>query len=154
MLVSWGRIVDKPRIIEGGLSVDDRGIVSYANDFDFKDVKRFYMVENHSKNYVRAWHSHQYESKYVLVVRGAVKLGVVKLDSMVAPSINLNPEIFILSDKKPSILYIPARYANGFMTLTEETQIIFYSDKTLKQSEGDDYRYNARLWNIWPVEER
>ena len=44
------------QLINGGLNVDDRGIVSYANDFNFQGVKRFYQVENFSTSTIRAFH--------------------------------------------------------------------------------------------------
>ena len=52
-------------LINGGIAVDDRGQLSFVNDFDFKDVKRFYMVENHEKGFIRAWHGHKKDVKYV-----------------------------------------------------------------------------------------
>ena len=58
--------MDAPWLIEGGLAVDDRGIVSFVNDFDFAGVKRFYMVSNHKAGFVRAWHAHKHEAKYVM----------------------------------------------------------------------------------------
>ena len=44
----------EPEIIKGGVAVDDRGCVRFVNDFDFKDVKRFYQISNHEKGFIRA----------------------------------------------------------------------------------------------------
>ena len=52
---------------QGGLFSDDRGHLRFVNDFNFEGVKRFYQVENHSKNFIRAWHGHEKEGKYVYV---------------------------------------------------------------------------------------
>ena len=35
-------------ILDGGIATDDRGCVRFVNDFNFKGVKRFYQVENHT----------------------------------------------------------------------------------------------------------
>jgi dTDP-4-dehydrorhamnose 3,5-epimerase-like enzyme len=140
--------------IDGGLAVDDRGQVSFINDFNFKDVKRFYMVSNHSAGFVRAWHAHKKEAKYVLVVKGAAVVGAVAIDDWDKPSKDAKVERFVLSEKKPSILFIPAGYANGFMSLTKDAQIMFFSTSTLEESLGDDFRYEARYWDIWSIEER
>jgi dTDP-4-dehydrorhamnose 3,5-epimerase len=59
-----------------------------------------------------------------------------------------------MSAVKPSVLYIPAGYANGFMSLTEDTKLMFFSKATLEQSSGDDIRYDARHWDIWGIQER
>ncbi|OGL34610.1 sugar epimerase [Candidatus Saccharibacteria bacterium RIFCSPHIGHO2_12_FULL_47_16b] len=144
----------EPTLIEGGLAVDDRGQVAFVNDFDFADVKRFYMVSNHVAGFVRAWHAHKKEAKYVLVVTGSALLGAVKVDNWDKPSKSAKVEKFVLSDKKPKVLYIPPGYANGFMSLTKDSQIIFFSTSSLTKSEGDDWRYPARYWDIWTVEER
>ena len=142
------------RLFDGGLAVDDRGQVSFVNSFDFKDVKRFYMVANHKQGFVRAWHAHKKEAKYVLVVKGAAVLGAVEIDNWDKPSRKSEAQRFVLSEKKPTVLYIPAGYANGFMTLIEDTQIMFFSTSTLDESLGDDFRYEARYWDIWSVVER
>jgi len=47
----------------------------------------------------------------------------------------------------------PAGYANGFMSLTGDARLIFFSDVTLAESKGDDYRYDARYWDIWTIDD-
>jgi len=135
------------RKMKGDISVDDRGRVSYINDFDFKDVKRFYMVENHEKGFIRAWHGHKNEGKYVYVVSGTALVGVVNLKS---ESIYR----YVFSADKPTILYVPPNYANGFMTLTDDAKLLFFSTSTLEDSLGDDIRFNWDKWDIWEVERR
>lgn len=144
----------EPKLISGNKFVDDRGSVSFVNDFNFDGVKRFYSVTNYRAEFVRAWHGHKREGKYVSVIHGAALIGAVKIDSWESPSKDLLVNKYILSDSSPAILYIPPGYANGFMTLTKDTRLIFYSTSTLAESNGDDFRYDARLWNIWNVIER
>jgi dTDP-4-dehydrorhamnose 3,5-epimerase-like enzyme len=145
---------EEPRLIEGATSVDDRGTVSFVNDFSFSGVKRSYIVTNHKSGFVRAWHAHKKEAKYVTVVRGSAIVGAVKIDDWKKPSKNTPVSRYTLSDKKPSVLYIPAGYANGFMSLTRDTIMVFYSTATLEQSRGDDTRFEARYWDIWQIIER
>lgn len=147
-------VAGQPKIIDGGLSIDDRGQVTFANDFNFKDVKRFYMVRNHKTGFVRAWHAHKKEAKYVLVTEGAALVGIVPIKNWKKPAKNATIERFILSAKTPKLLYIPPGYANGFMSLSPDTQLIFYSTSTLDESKNDDFRYPSRYWDIWQVEER
>jgi len=73
--------MDTIKIINGGISVDDRGSVRFVNDFNFENVKRFYQVENHRKGFIRAWHGHKKEGKYVYVSSGTALIGVVNMDS-------------------------------------------------------------------------
>jgi dTDP-4-dehydrorhamnose 3,5-epimerase len=140
--------------MSGGLAVDDRGEVAFVNDFNFTGVKRFYLVSNHRQGFVRAWHAHRREAKYVTVVQGAALIGAVKIDDWNAPSQDAQVHRYVLSSHKPSVLYIPAGYANGFMSLSDDARLIFFSTSTLEESTGDDIRYDARLWDIWNVVER
>lgn len=143
-----------PSLVEGGTAIDDRGQLVFSNEFDFKGIKRFYMVSNHKEGMVRAWHAHKKEAKYALVTNGAAVVGTVKIDDWENPSKWVKVDRYVLSAKKPLLLYIPAGYANGFMSLTSDTQIIFFSTSTLEESRGDDFRFDARYWDIWEVIER
>ena len=144
----------EPVLLEGGLSVDGRGKVGFVNSFQFEGVKRFYMVENHRSGFIRAWHGHRREAKYVLAVSGSAIVAAVRIDDWDQPSKDLPIHSYVLSESKPSVLHIPAGYANGFMNLTEDTKVVFFSTSTLEESLNDDVRYDARYWDAWTVEER
>lgn len=145
---------EEPRLIQGDLAVDDRGEVGFVNEFHFEGIKRFYTVANHRQGFVRAWHGHRREAKYVMAVSGAAVVGVVRVDDWERPSKSAPVQRFVLSSTKPAVLFIPAGYANGFMSLTEDTKLIFFSTSTLEESKGDDIRFGARHWDIWSIEER
>ncbi len=137
------------KLVIGGLSVDDRGSVSFVNNFDPKElgIRRQYIVRNHQQNYIRAWHGHNKESKYVMAISGTALIGTVNFETE-------KIEKFILSSEKPSILYIPNGFANGFKTLTENSILMFFSTSTLEESLGDDIRYPYDKWNIWEPDYR
>jgi dTDP-4-dehydrorhamnose 3,5-epimerase len=141
-------------LYSGDLAVDDRGEVGFVNEFDFAGVKRFYTVKNHRAGFIRAWHGHRREAKYVTVLEGAALIGAVKIDDWNQPSKELPISRYVFSARKPRVLFIPAGYANGFMSLTADARLVFFSTSTLKESAGDDVRFAARYWNIWDVEER
>lgn len=146
--------MEEVRLIDGGFAVDDRGRVSFTNDFDFRGVKRFYAVSNHRVGMVRAWHAHRKEAKYVYLARGSAVVAAVRIDDWDAPGKSLPVHRYILSAEKPSILYIPAGYANGFMSLTDDALLMFFSTSSLEESKGDDIRYASRYWDPWQVIER
>jgi dTDP-4-dehydrorhamnose 3,5-epimerase len=144
----------KPFLIEGGMNYDDRGNISFFNDFQFKGIKRFYIVANNQSNFVRAWHAHRKEAKYVIVIQGAAVIAAVKIDNWEKPSKTAEVYRHVISAQKPAILYIPPGYANGFMSLTIDTKLIFYSTSSLKESSEDDIRYDSRYWDAWKIVER
>lgn len=145
-----------PTLISGDMSIDDRGAVSFINDFDFQDVKRFYVVENHRANFIRAWHSHKNEGKYVYVVKGSAIVAATRIDNWKMPSKGTEIFRYVLSEGKPSILFIPPGFANGFMSLTQDLKIIFFSTSTLEESKKDDFRYDADYFgsHVWTIVER
>jgi dTDP-4-dehydrorhamnose 3,5-epimerase len=116
--------MDNIKIINGGISIDDRGSVSFVNDFNFENVKRFYQVSNHSKNFIRAWHGHKKEGKYVFVSTGTAIIGVVNMETEEITKV-------VLSSKLPKILWIPSGNYNGFKTLEDNTTVLFFSTSTL-----------------------
>lgn len=144
----------KPLLMVGGLAADDRGELAFVNDFRFEDVKRFYTISNYRQGFIRAWHGHKREAKYVTAVTGAAVVGAVRVDNWEQPSHELPVERFVLSAQRPSVLYIPSGYANGFMSLTTDLKLIFFSTSSLEDSQGDDLRYDSRYWDIWHVVER
>lgn len=130
------------KILKGDISIDDRGSVRFVNDFNFENVKRFYQIENHCRGYVRAWHYHKQEGKYVYVAQGSALIGVVQPET---EEINK----YVLSSKSPKILWIPPGHANGFMSLEEKTIIMFFSTATIEETKNDDIRFPHDKWNIW-----
>jgi dTDP-4-dehydrorhamnose 3,5-epimerase-like enzyme len=133
------------RVIEGGITSDERGTVSFVNDFHFDHVKRFYIIKNITKGFIRAWHGHRKEGKYVYVVTGSALVGAVNLETGVTYK-------YILEAAAPQILYIPPGFANGFQSLTDDTQVMFFSTNTLEESLSDSIRYPYNQWNIWNIE--
>ena len=144
----------EPLLLTGGLAADDRGEVGFVNGFDFAGVKRFYTVRNHRAGFVRAWHAHRREAKYVTAVAGAALVAAVRIDNWDSPSPSLPVTRHVLSAAQPKVLFIPAGYANGFMSLTDDARVMFVSTSTLDESKDDDIRYHARLWDVWTIEER
>lgn len=146
--------MNKPELIEGGISIDDRGKLSFINAFSFDKVKRFYLISNHKAGFIRAWHAHKREAKYVTVLAGAALIGAVEIENWDSPSKDAKIWKFVLSEHKPSIVYIPTGYANGFMNFTQDTKLLFFSTSSVEESKGDDFRFEARYWNPWEVVER
>ena len=144
---------EKIEMIEGGVVYDDRGSVTFVNNFSFQKIKRFYQVENLSPEIIRAFHGHEYEEKYVFVSKGSIKLVCAKINQkrIVGP-----PCIYTLNSKKPSILKIPKGFANGFKVLKTDTVVIFFSTSSLEESKNDDLRFDWDIFGkeIWEIKNR
>ena len=151
-----GNSPKEPTLIAGGLAVDDRGQVSFVNGFAFEPIRRLYTVENFSTQVVRAFHGHVNEEKFVFVVSGAAIVAAVRFEDPLNPNRDAKPHRFVLSDRKPQVLHVPAGYANGFRPLEPGTRIMFFSTATLEESVKDDYRFPHDHWgkDVWQVDFR
>jgi dTDP-4-dehydrorhamnose 3,5-epimerase-like enzyme len=139
--------MEECKLFNGGIFVDDRGSLRFVNEFNFEGVKRFYQVENHERGFIRAWHGHKKEGKYVYIVRGSAWIGIVNMETF-------NNERYILTDKLPKILFIPPGNYNGFQTLEEGTILLFFTTSTIEESKGDDIREPYERFPIFNKEYR
>ena len=143
------KLLTGPTLIEGSRFVDDRGSLLFMNSLTLSDVKRFYLVENHRQGFVRAWHGHLKESKLFFPIEGAFQVGVARIDDKGNPLKESAAQKFILDSAKPVGLFIPAGFANGSKSLTENAKLLIFSSTSLDESKGDDYRIQYDYWNIW-----
>ena len=141
-----------PKLLQGKKSTDKRGEIKFVNDFNFKNIKRFYEVE-HKNITPRAFHGHFKEAKYVFVASGRALVCLVKLSKNLTNDKNPMIHKYILESNNPQVLYIPPGYANGFKVLSKNTKLIFFSTLTLEQSKKDDCRYPYDQWGkeIWKI---
>ena len=147
-------MVKKVKLVEADIATDDRGELMVSNKFDMSRIKRFYQITNFKTPFVRAWHGHKYEDKYILVLKGVAMLAVVKIDNWKKPNKKLKIQTFVLNDKKPKLLFIPGGHAHGFKTLKSDTRLLVFSTSSLNQSKKDDYRFQSNFWNPWTIKER
>lgn len=160
--------MNEPKLIDGGSAIDDRGKLRFfMKDIPWDKIKRFYTVKNWKDQFTRCWHGHQFESKYVWVVKGTVMFKLTPLTNIITitndgtvienPTKDANNvKTFVLDENSNKILEIPAGYFNGFKTLTPEAEVQFFSDKTTDESKNDDYRIDINKFNplMWTVKER
>ena len=135
---------------------DDRGVfapvvsISKPKGDDHKTViKRVYYVYNYGKNIIRGFHYHRKEWKYFTIVSGSAKFVAVN------PK---NPDelySFTSSARKPNLITIPPGYANGWVSLEDNTILLCASSATLDASLKDDKRYDPFTWgDVWTVKGR
>jgi dTDP-4-dehydrorhamnose 3,5-epimerase-like enzyme len=145
-----------PLIINANISFDDRGEILHCNSFDFQKykIKRFYEIKNHNINFIRAWHGHKLEKKYILILQGSLKICLIKIDNWKNPSKKKRIFNYFLNEKKPQVLYVPGGYAHGTQNLTKDTRFMVFSTFSVKESIKDDYRFDHNYWNNWKTNYR
>ena len=143
-----------PKIIEGNRIFDNRGSVQFNNDLKFQKIKRFYVVHNYSKNFVRAWHGHLKEEKYISCTKGTFQISAVQLDKIKKPGKKNKIFSFIVNENDNKFVHIPKGYANGTMSFEDNSKLLIFSTSDLNESINDDYRYESTYWDPWTIHER
>ena len=113
-----------------------------------------YIVHNYSNNFVRAWHGHLREEKYITCIKGTFQISAVKLDNVKNPNKKNKIHTFYLNENDNKFLNIPKKYANGTMSLEKNSKILIFSTSSLSESLRDDYRYDSKYWDPWIINER
>jgi dTDP-4-dehydrorhamnose 3,5-epimerase len=140
---------DIPQIIQGGTHEDARGKLTFFNDFDLKEVKRFYVIEHPDTEVVRAWQGHKIEQKWFYVLEGSFKVVLVKPDNWDHSSKILSQNEFILKAAENQVLHIPGGFVNGFKALEANSKMMVFSDFAINDAGSDDFRFDKRLWYDW-----
>lgn len=141
--------IKTPQLLEGGIYTDERGELSYVNDFDLENVKRVYVIKHPDKKIVRAWQGHQQEHKYFKCLKGSFVLAWKKIDDFSNPTDNNAPNFTILKKEENKVLSIPPGYANGLKALEDDSEIMVFSDHYLNESLDDKIRFDKKLWFDW-----
>lgn len=121
---------------------DDRGFIDqlYNDDLPFK-VKRIYRIRP-LKDIIRGFHGHKEEQKVFIILKGIVKFVLVNMETN-----HTTTYVFREHDH----LIIPNGYYNGFVALTDNVDMIGFSNFTLEESKKDDFRedpfkFGKELW--------
>ena len=142
-------MTEQPAFIPGGNHSDHRGVITFVNDFQLDEVRRFYLIEHADIHIVRAWQGHKKEQKWFYVVSGSFNMVVVQPDNWENPLTDLDVQEFVLSSNSTGVLHIPGGYANGFKALEPNSKIIVFSDFAMEQSSNDNYRFDQSFWYDW-----
>jgi dTDP-4-dehydrorhamnose 3,5-epimerase len=122
-----------PTLIQGNKYTDERGLLRFVNDFSMRAVQRMYCIEP-TTDLIRAWQGHQHETKWFFVSRGRFEVQLVSIQN---ENIRF---LFELIAEDNQVLEIPPGYYNGFKACGEDSQLVVFSDKSLKDSTEDDLR--------------
>jgi dTDP-4-dehydrorhamnose 3,5-epimerase len=140
--------MNTPQFIEGKSYTDERGTLRFMNELDLSRVKRFYTIQHHSTEVVRAWQGHKIESKWFYVTKGRFRLGIVPIKDWEHPGYETTPQFYELNEYDHQLLYVPKGYANGFQALEPDSILMVFSDHTLDECKDDNIRIDLHTWTF------
>jgi dTDP-4-dehydrorhamnose 3,5-epimerase-like enzyme len=135
----------RPVVINGGSYSDNRGDVTYNNDFDMSSIKRIYSIQNVNTSLVRAWQGHAIERRWFSVLKGSFEIKLIKIDNWENPTKSLEVFSRIINDENFDVLCVPGGYVSSIQALEENSKLLLMSDYRLVDIE-DEYRFDSNYF--------
>ena len=136
----------QPQIIKGNHHKDDRGTLTFNNDFNALGIKRVYTIENESLDFLRAWQGHQIEQRWFSAVAGSCKIKLIEIDDWKNPTKDLPILEFILNSENLDILHVPRGFATSIQSLEDHSKLLLFADYQLGEIQ-DEYRFASNYFN-------
>lgn len=137
----------EPKLINGNCHSDQRGTLLYNNDFDASLIKRIYIIENESTQFIRGWQGHQIEERWFSVVSGKFKIQLIKIDNWETPSVNLEVFTYLIDSEKLNVLHVPKGYVSSIQSLELNSKLLVMADYLLGEMK-DEYRFDIDYFKI------
>ena len=148
-------------LIEPEPHKDERGMLrrhfcqrEFKNHKLMKDIRQTNVSENNKKHTLRGFHF-QYppygENKVISCIRGSI-FDIV-MDLREESETYLQWQHFELTEENRLSIYVPIGCANAYITLSDNTWILYYHSEFYMPGDEGGIRYNDPFFKFhWPVE--
>lgn len=126
-------------LLDGKKHQDERGIITFNNEFDASQVKRIYTIENSSTDYIRGWQGHKIEQRWFACMKGSFEISVVKVNDFEKPSKELTISKYLLTDDILTYLHVPAGFMTAIQSKEYNSKLLVLSDYSFGEI-TDEYR--------------
>jgi hypothetical protein len=128
-----------PKIIIGNHFKDERGEISFNNDFDLSPIKRMYFISNHEDHKKRGWQCHKNESRWFASCEGKFEIHTISFESSIKKAADIKKESFILDSEKLHILHVSPNYYTCIIAITPKSKLLVLSNFALNEVQ-DEHR--------------
>lgn len=139
---------DGLKIINGGIHTDERGTITFINDFDMQLVKRFYRIKHYDIHTTRGWRGHRIEQRWFHVNIGAFRIKLIAIDDWNSPDPTLRQKEIMLRAEENSVLHIPAGYASAIQATVANSEITVFADYGIDHAQHDDYLFPTDYFKL------
>lgn len=129
------------KLLKGNVHKDERGTITYNNEFDASSIKRIYTIENRDTGFVRGWQGHAVEQRWFACVKGSFRISVIAVDSFQKPSKGLPREDFYLEDDALTYLHVPAGCITAIQAEESDSKLLVLADYAMGEIK-DEYRFD------------
>ena len=139
--------MEKPKIIKGNSSTDSRGTINFNNSFNAVVIKRMYIIQNISTDFLRGWQGHKIEKRWFTVIQGSFNIFLIAVDNWDLPNRNLKSIKYSLDSDCMSVLYVPSGYISCIKSNEKDSKLLAMSNYTMGEIK-DEYRFNLSYFKI------
>ena len=133
-------------IFEGKKYEDERGIITFNNEFDASEIKRIYTIENHSSDFVRGWQGHKVEQRWFATMKGEFEISVIEIDDFDQPSKELTVMKHHLNDESLTYLHVPGGCITAIQASEQGSKLLVLADYAIGEIQ-DEYRFPLDNFN-------
>lgn len=131
----------KPQLLTGNRHKDERGIITFNNEFDASLIKRIYTIENANVDFIRGWQGHKIESRWFACMKGVFEISVIQLNNFENPDSKQEIHKFVLTDEKLTYLHVPAFCITAIQAKEIGSKLLVMSDYVIGEVK-DEYRFD------------
>lgn len=128
-------------LIEGKRYEDERGIITFNNEFDASQIKRIYTIENHSEEFIRGWQGHKIEQRWFSSMAGSFEISVIEIDNFENPSKDLMISKYLLNQETLTYLHVPSGCITAIQSKEKNSKLLVLADYGLGEI-SDEYRFS------------
>lgn len=119
--------------------IDERGyLMKMIRSADIPSFGEIYLIGDWAAGVIRAFHKHTYTEEWFTVISGTAKF-LLYDDRPQSPRCG-EVQSFVLSVRRPEVLFVPAEVFHGHMALENQTQILTVASHPYNPQEPDEVR--------------
>ena len=141
-------------VVKGVIAQDQRGQIRFVNDFDMKQIRRFYLIANRDTELTRGWRGHRREQRWLYAVSGSFSVDLVVIDDWERPSRDTPIETWVLKHADQQVLCIPSGWAMAFRALQPDSEMLVFADHLIEDAESDDYTWPLDYFRLNDMSQR
>lgn len=127
---------------------DGRGTVFHFGSLQLDCVRRIYFISPKPSAGFRGWHGHKFESKTFRCIAGSFRVSSIRVEDWTGGPSQNKAASWVLSSAGGELLVVPEGYANGLLSLEEDSVLMVLSNRTLEESQMDDYRFPESTFDL------
>ena len=136
-----------PKLIKGSSFTDIRGTINFNNSFDASEIKRIYIIQNFSVDFLRGWQGHKIEQRWFSVVQGSFEIYLIAVDNWEVPSRNLKSIMYNLAATTLDVLHVPPGYVSCIKSKEQDSKLMSMSNYALGEI-NDEYKYSIDISRV------